>query len=307
MEVIELPGYTEEEKVEIAKRYLVKRRLEATGLTPEQAEVSDDAIRAIIRDYTREAGVRNLERELGAIFHRVAMNIAEGKAERLTIEEKDLHAILGARRFESEVAMRTSMPGVATGLAWTPTGGDILFVEAARVPGTGKLILTGQLGDVMKESAQAALSLVKARASTLGIDPASFEKSDIHVHVPAGAIPKDGPSAGVAMFIALTSLLTGRTVKSDTAMTGEISLRGLVLPIGGVKNKVLAAVRAGITTVMLPERNQKDYEDVPEAAREAARFVWVSTVDDAIEAALEPLPIEVPQRPDGPSSMAATA
>ncbi|HWM31548.1 MAG TPA: endopeptidase La, partial [Methyloceanibacter sp.] len=307
MEVIELPGYTEEEKVEIAKRYLVKRRLEATGLTPEQAEVSDDAIRAIIRDYTREAGVRNLERELGAIFHRVAMNIAEGKAERLTIEEKDLHAILGARRFESEVAMRTSVPGVATGLAWTPTGGDILFVEAARVPGTGKLILTGQLGDVMKESAQAALSLVKARASTLGIDPASFEKSDIHVHVPAGAIPKDGPSAGVAMFIALTSLLTGRTVKSDTAMTGEISLRGLVLPIGGVKNKVLAAVRAGITTVMLPERNRKDYEDVPEAAREAVRFVWVSTVDDAIQAALEPLPAETQQRPSGPSPMAASA
>ena len=185
--------------------------------------------------------------------------------------------------------MRTSVPGVATGLAWTPTGGDILFVEAAGVPGSGKLILTGQLGDVMKESAQAALSLVKARASSLGVDPGSFEKSDIHVHVPAGAIPKDGPSAGVAMFIALASLLTGRTVRSDTAMTGEISLRGLVLPIGGVKNKVLAAVRAGITTVMLPERNKKDFEDVPEAARKAVRFVWLSTVDDAIEAALEPL------------------
>ena len=289
MEVIELPGYTEDEKVEIAKRYLVKRRLEATGLTPEQATITDDAIRAVIRDYTREAGVRNLERDLGAIFQRIAMTIAEGKAERVTVEEKDLHAILGARRFESEVAMRTSVPGVATGLAWTPTGGDILFVEAARVPGNGRLILTGQLGDVMKESAQAALSLVKARASTLGIDPATFEKSDIHVHVPAGAIPKDGPSAGVAMFIALTSLLTGRTVRSDTAMTGEISLRGLVLPIGGVKNKVLAAVRAGITTVMLPERNKKDYEDVPEAARNAVRFVWVSDVDDAIKAALEPL------------------
>ena len=289
MEVIELPGYTEDEKVEIAKRYLVKRRLEATGLTPEQATITDDAIRAVIRDYTREAGVRNLERDLGAIFQRIAMTIAEGKAERVTVEEKELHAILGARRFESEVAMRTSVPGVATGLAWTPTGGDILFVEAARVPGNGRLILTGQLGDVMKESAQAALSLVKARASTLGIDPATFEKSDIHVHVPAGAIPKDGPSAGVAMFIALTSLLTGRTVRSDTAMTGEISLRGLVLPIGGVKNKVLAAVRAGITTVMLPERNKKDYEDVPEAARNAVRFVWVSDVDDAIKAALEPL------------------
>ena len=254
MEVIELPGYTEEEKVEIAKRYLVKRQLAATGLTTEQAEVTEDAIRAVIRDYTREAGVRNLERELGAIFHRLAMRVAEGVAPHMKIEAKDLHGILGPSRFEGEVAMRTSVPGVATGLAWTPAGGDILFVEAARVPGGGRLILTGQLGEVMKESAQAALSLVKARASSLGVDPAGFEKSDIHVHVPAGAIPKDGPSAGVAMFTALVSLLTGRTVRSDTAMTGEISLRGLVLPIGGVKNKVLAAVRAGITTVMLPER-----------------------------------------------------
>jgi ATP-dependent Lon protease len=288
VEVIELPGYTEDEKVEIAKRYLVKRQLAATGLAPEQCEITEGAIRAIIRDYTREAGVRNLERDIGAILHHVAMRIAEGNTERMRIEPDQLHAILGARRFESEVAMRTSVPGVATGLAWTPTGGDILFVEAARVPGSGRLILTGQLGEVMKESAQAALSLVKARASALGVDPASFEKSDIHVHVPAGAIPKDGPSAGVAMFISLVSLLTGRTVRSDTAMTGEISLRGLVLPIGGLKNKVLAAVRAGITTVMLPERNKKDYEDVPETAREAVRFVWLSTVDDAIAAALEP-------------------
>jgi ATP-dependent Lon protease len=288
MEVIELPGYTEDEKVEIAKRYLVKRQLAATGLTPEQVEITEPAIRAIISDYTREAGVRNLERDIGAILHSAAMRIAEGDAQRMRIEPDQLHAILGARRFESEVAMRTSVPGVATGLAWTPTGGDILFVESARVPGSGRLILTGQLGEVMKESAQAALSLVKARASRLGIDPASFEKTDIHVHVPAGAIPKDGPSAGVAMFTSLVSLLTGRTVRSDTAMTGEISLRGLVLPIGGVKNKVLAAVRAGITTVMLPERNKKDYEDVPEQARNAVRFVWLSTVDDAIAAALEP-------------------
>ncbi|HEV7462652.1 MAG TPA: endopeptidase La [Methyloceanibacter sp.] len=295
MEMIELPGYTEDEKVEIAKRYLVKRQLAATGLTPEQCEITEETIRAIIRDYTREAGVRNLERELGAICHRVAMGIAEGNTGRETIAASDLHGILGPRRFESEVAMRTSMPGVATGLAWTPTGGDILFVEAARVPGGGRLILTGQLGEVMKESAQAALSLVKARAATLGIDPALFEKSDIHVHVPAGGIPKDGPSAGVAMFTSLVSLLTGRTVRSDTAMTGEISLRGLVLPIGGVKNKVLAAVRAGITTVMLPERNKKDYEDVPEAARTAVRAVWLSTVDDAIAAALEPLPVSEPR------------
>ena len=305
MEVIELPGYTEDEKVEIAKRYLLPRQLSATGLTPEQAEVEEDAIRAIIRDYTREAGVRNLERELGAILHRVAMRIAEGNTERMRIGVDQLHAILGAPRFESEVAMRTSVPGVATGLAWTPTGGDILFVEAARVPGSGRLILTGQLGDVMKESAQAALSLAKARASTLGVDPGLFEKSDIHIHVPAGAIPKDGPSAGVAMFIALASLLTGRTVRSDTAMTGEISLRGLVLPIGGVKNKVLAAVRAGITTVMLPERNKKDFEDVPEAARNAVRFVWLSNVDDAIEAALEPLPVQQAGRPSPPLAASA--
>jgi ATP-dependent Lon protease len=288
MEVIEIPGYTEEEKVEIAKRYLVKRQLEDAGLTPEQCDITEDAIRAVITDYTREAGVRNLEREIGAICHHVAMRVAEDKSTRMIITAKDLHDILGARKFESEVAMRTSVPGVATGLAWTPTGGDILFIECARVPGTGKLILTGQLGDVMKESAQAALSLVKARADRLGIDQSLFEKSDIHLHVPAGAIPKDGPSAGVAMFIALTSLLTGRTVRNDVAMTGEISLRGLVLPIGGVKNKVLAAVRAGITTVMLPERNKKDYEDVPEAAREEVKFVWMSTVDDAIAAALEP-------------------
>jgi ATP-dependent Lon protease len=293
MEVIELPGYTEDEKVEIAKRYLVKRQLAATGLTPEQGEITEPAIRAIISDYTREAGVRNLERDIGAILHYAAMRIAEGDTQRMKIEPGQLHAILGARRFESEVAMRTSVPGVATGLAWTPTGGDILFVESARVPGSGRLILTGQLGEVMKESAQAALSLVKARASRLGIDPALFEKSDIHVHVPAGAIPKDGPSAGVAMFTSLVSLLTGRTVRSDTAMTGEISLRGLVLPIGGVKNKVLAAVRAGITTVMLPDRNKKDYEDVPEQARNAVRFVWLSTVDDAIAAALEPAPAPV--------------
>jgi ATP-dependent Lon protease len=289
MEVIELPGYTEDEKVEIAKRYLMTRRLEATGLNPDQVEITEEAIRALIRDYTREAGVRNLEREIGALLHHVAMRVAEGNVEHIRIGPEQLHGILGARRFEGEVAMRTSVPGVATGLAWTPTGGDILFVEAARVPGTGKLILTGQLGDVMKESAQAALSLVKARAVSLGVDPASFEKSDIHVHVPAGAIPKDGPSAGVAMFTALASLLTGRTVRNDVAMTGEISLRGLVLPIGGVKNKVLAAVRAGITTVLLPERNKKDYEDVPEAARKAVRFVWLSTVDDAVEAALEPV------------------
>jgi ATP-dependent Lon protease len=288
MEVIELPGYTEEEKLEIAKRYLVKRQLEANGLTADQCEITDDALRAIIRDYTREAGVRNLERNIGAVCRHVAMRIAEGNSQRMRIDVADIPPILGASRFENEVAMRTSVPGVATGLAWTPVGGDILFVEASRVPGKGALVLTGQLGDVMKESAQAALTLAKSRASDLGIDLALFEKSDVHIHVPAGAVPKDGPSAGVAMFVALASLLTGRTVRNDIAMTGEISLRGLVLPIGGVKYKVLAAVRAGISTVMLPARNRKDLEEVPEGARERVRFVWLEHVDDALAAALEP-------------------
>jgi ATP-dependent Lon protease len=206
----------------------------------------------------------------------------------VTIEPGRLPEILGPPRFEGEVAMRTSVPGVATGLAWTPVGGDILFIEATRTPGNGRLILTGQLGEVMRESAQAALSLVKVRAVTLGLDPAMFEKSDIHVHVPAGAIPKDGPSAGVAMYTALVSLLTERTVRSDTAMTGEISLRGLVLPVGGIKEKVVAAARAGLSAVILPARNRKDYEDIPESARNALRFQWAERVDDVTEAALEP-------------------
>jgi ATP-dependent Lon protease len=294
MEIISLAGYTEDEKLEIARRYLVRRQMEANGLTPEQAEIDDEALRAVIRDYTREAGVRNLEREIGRALRHAAVRIAEGSAERVRIGAGDLAAILGPPRFENEVAMRTSVPGVATGLAWTPVGGDILFIEATRVPGKGGLILTGQLGDVMRESAQAALSLVKNRAASFGIDPALFEKSDIHVHVPAGATPKDGPSAGVAMFTALVSLLTGRTVRSDTAMTGEISLRGLVLPVGGIKEKVVAAARAGLTRVMLPARNRRDYEEIPEDARERLEFVWLERVDDAIHAALEEKAEEMP-------------
>jgi ATP-dependent Lon protease len=288
MEVIELAGYTQEEKLAIAKRYLVKRQLEANGLKPEQVEIGDDVLAAIIADYTRESGVRNLEREVGTVFRHAAMRIAEGKDAKVVVTVDDLAAILGPKRYEGELAMRTSVPGVATGLAWTPVGGDILFIEATRTPGAGKLILTGQLGDVMRESVQAALTVVKARAASIGIDPAIFEKSDIHVHVPAGAIPKDGPSAGVAMFTALTSLLTDRTVKSDLAMTGEISLRGLVLPVGGIKEKVIAAHRAGIRTVMLPARNRKDYEEIPESTRNALKFVWLEKVDDALAAALEP-------------------
>jgi ATP-dependent Lon protease len=216
-----------------------------------------------------------------------AVRIAEGQKGPIALKTDDLQAILGAPRFENEVAMRTSVPGVATGLAWTPVGGDILFIEATRIPGSGRLILTGQLGEVMKESAQAALSLVKNRAAVFGIDANRFEKADIHVHVPAGAIPKDGPSAGVAMFMALVSLMSERTVKSDTAMTGEISLRGLVLPVGGIKEKVVAAHRAGIKRVMLPARNKKDFDDIPEDARKDIEFVWLERVDDAVAAALQ--------------------
>jgi len=286
MEVISLPGYTEQEKAQIAQRYLLKRQREANGLKPEQCEVTDAAVHTIIRDYTREAGVRNLEREIGSVFRSAAARIASGSAEHVKIDVADLPPILGPKRFESELALRTSLPGVATGLAWTPVGGDILFIEASRTPGNGRLILTGQLGEVMKESAQAALTLVKARAASLQIAPELFEKSDIHVHVPAGAVPKDGPSAGVAMFIALASLMMNRPVRHDRAMTGEISLRGMVLPVGGIKEKVLAALRSGITTVMLPARNENELDEIPEDARRQLRFVWLTTVDDAVREAI---------------------
>ena len=288
MEIITLAGYTASEKFQIARRYLVRRQLTANGLKPEQVEMADDAIRAIIEHYTREAGVRNFEREIGRVLRQVAMRIAEGESGPIKIAAADLLGILGPPPFEDEVAMRTSVPGVATGLAWTPVGGDILFIEATATPGGGRLILTGQLGDVMKESAQAALSIVKNRAASYGIDASRFEKTDIHIHVPAGATPKDGPSAGVAMFMALVSLLTDRTIRSDTAMTGEISLRGLVLPVGGIKEKVVAAHRAGLKRVMLPARNRKDFEDIPEEVREQLAFVWLEQVGDAVASALEP-------------------
>jgi ATP-dependent Lon protease len=287
MEVISLAGYTEDEKLEIAQRYLVRRQLEANGLTADQVEIDAQALRLIIKGYTREAGVRNLEREIGKTFRHVAVQIADGSKDRVGLTAEEVTTILGQPRFESEIAMRTSIPGVATGLAWTPVGGDILFIEASRTPGRGSLILTGQLGEVMRESVQAALTLVKSRAVQLGIDPAIFERNDIHVHVPAGATPKDGPSAGVAMFTALTSLLTDRTVRSDTAMTGEISLRGLVLPVGGIKEKVVAAAAAGLTRVMLPARNRRDFDEIPLGARTKLEFVWLERVDDAIAAVLE--------------------
>ena len=288
MEIISLAGYTGDEKLQIARRYLVKRQLEANGLKPDQMEIGDDVLRALIHSYTREAGVRGLEREIGKVMRSAAMRIAEGQSGPIRISVDELANVIGQPRFENEAAMRTSVPGVATGLAWTPVGGDILFIEATRIPGSGRLILTGQLGDVMKESAQAALSIVKNRATALDIDPARFEKSDIHIHVPAGAIPKDGPSAGVAMFMALVSLMSDRTIRSDTAMTGEISLRGLVLPVGGIKEKVVAAALAGIRRVMLPARNRRDFDDIPEDVRRDLEFVWLERVDEAVAAALEP-------------------
>ena len=293
MELISLAGYTEDEKLEIAERYLVRRQLEANGLTAEQAEIEPEALKLVVKGYTREAGVRNLEREIGKVFRHAAVQVAEGTAAKVVITAKDIADVLGQPRFEGEIAQRTSIPGVATGLAWTPVGGDILFIEASRVPGRGAMILTGQLGEVMRESVQAALTLVKSKAPQLGIDPQLFEKSDIHVHVPAGATPKDGPSAGVAMFTALTSLLTNRTVRSDTAMTGEISLRGLVLPVGGIKEKVVAAAAAGLKRVMLPARNKRDYDDIPKSARDNLEFIWLERVDEAIAAALEPAEAKV--------------
>ena len=286
MEIIQLTGYTQDEKLQIAKRYLVQRQRKANGLTDEQVTVTDDALAKLIGEYTRESGVRNLEREIGSLLRSAAVRIAEGKDKTVTFDADDVTKVLGPSRFENEVAQRTAVPGVATGLAWTPVGGDILFVESARMPGSGKLILTGQLGDVMKESAQAALSLVKAQATELGIDPKLFDNSDIHVHVPAGAIPKDGPSAGVAMFTSLASLFKGKPVRADVAMTGEISLRGLVLPIGGVKEKTIAAARAGIKKVILPARNRRDLEDIPQSTRAMLEFVWVERASEALAVAL---------------------
>jgi ATP-dependent Lon protease len=288
MEIIELSGYTEEEKLQIARRYLLKRQLIANGLSEDKAQVSDDSLRKVIIDYTREAGVRSLERQIGALLRNAAVSIASGEAPSVSIEPQDVEKILGAARFESDVALRTSIPGVATGLAWTPAGGDILFIESSRVRGSGKLILTGQLGEVMKESAQAAVTLVKSQADRLGIDAQILEHSDLHIHVPAGAIPKDGPSAGVSIATSLASLLTQRTVRSDVAMTGEISLRGVVMPIGGVKEKCVAAARAGIRTVILPARNKRDLEDIPESVRARLQIVWAEKIEDVFAAALEP-------------------
>ncbi len=288
MEVLELPGYTETEKLQIARRYLIPRQLKEHGLAAGRLAINDDALNEIIRAYTREAGVRNLERDIAAICRSVGTEIARGKKRRAAVGKRQLKDILGPRKYESELALRAGIPGVATAMAYTPVGGELLFIESAVMPGKGNLQLTGHIGDVMKESAQTAFSLVRASAQTLAIDPERFKASDFHIHVPAGAVPKDGPSAGVAMFCSLTSLLLNRAPHPDVAMTGEITLRGLVLPIGGLKEKILAAKQAGIKTVILPRRNEKDLPEVPPEARKGLEFVFVTDVHQALEAILGP-------------------
>ena len=288
MEVLELPGYIEEEKLQIARRYLIPRQCAENGLKPEDVSIEDEALSTIISRYTQEAGLRNLEREIAKICRKVALRRAEGRTEPVIVRSSDLVSYLGPERYSQEAAERVKVPGVAIGLVWTPYGGHVLFIEATRMPGGKRLILTGQLGDVMQESAQAALSYVRSRAEDLGIDKRFFDRSDIHLHVPAGAVPKDGPSAGVTMATAMASLLTDRLCKPDTAMTGEITLRGKVLPVGGIKTKVLGARRAGIKTVILPADNEKDLLEIPKNVLETLQFRFVKTVDDVLEAALQP-------------------
>jgi ATP-dependent Lon protease len=287
METLELPGYSEDQKMMIAKEFLIPKQINEHGLSSEFIEFQDGALQIIISSYTREAGVRNLEREIATICRGVAKDVARGIKEKVAIVPENLHRFLGPVKFFPEVADRTSDPGVATGLAWTPTGGDIIFVEATKMRGEKGLTLTGQLGDVMKESAQAALAYVRSKSKELGIDEDFFGKNDIHIHVPAGAIPKDGPSAGITMFVALTSLLTNKPVRNDVAMTGEITLRGLVLPVGGIKEKVLAGMRAGIRTIILPKKNEKDLEEIPEHIRNQMHFKFIQRMDEAIELALK--------------------
>jgi ATP-dependent Lon protease len=292
LEIIELPGYTRQEKKMIARKFLVPKQLDDHGLTAERCDITDEAVFEIIDSYTREAGVRNLEREIGSVCRAVAVKVAEGQAkEHEEISPGVVEEVLGPKRFVSEVADRTSEPGVATGLAWTAVGGDILFIEATQMPGKGKLTLTGQLGDVMKESVTAALSFVRGRAAALGLDPGNFlENKDLHVHVPAGAVPKDGPSAGITMYTALVSLLTGVPVRPDVAMTGEITLRGNVLQIGGVKEKLLAAHRAGIKRVIIPDRNVKDLIDVPDEVKGEMEILSVKRMDEVLALALKDPP-----------------
>ena len=291
MEVIELPGYTEHEKLEIAKRYLLPRQIEANGVPPETVKVTDTAIREIIRSYTREAGVRNLERELGSVCRRIARRIAEGDTDPITVTEETVHDFLGPPRFRFELANLQDEVGVATGLAATMAGGDVLFIEATATPGKGRLVLTGKLGDVMQESAQAALTYARSRAESLGVSPAFFDMNDVHIHVPAGAVPKDGPSAGVTLATALVSIMTRRPVRKEVAMTGEITLRGKVLPVGAVRDKVLAAHRAGVKTVIIPKDNENDLADIPEDVRHDLELKLVEHVDEVLNTALHPAPV----------------
>jgi len=282
MEVLDLPGYTTEEKLEIAKKYLIPKQFDAHGLKTENLTITDDAVKVIISDYTREAGLRNLEREIGTVCRKVAKEVASGKTECVAVNAEMINEFLGPVKFFAEVAERTIESGVATGLAWTQSGGEILFIESTRMIGSGKLMLTGQLGNVMKESAEAAMSYVRSNEKALGISVKKFSEYDYHIHVPSGAIPKDGPSAGVTMAISLISLLKGKSTQPHVAMTGEITLRGRVLPVGGIKEKVLAAKRAGITTVILPKRNENDLAEVPEKAKEKLTFIFVEKVEDML-------------------------
>jgi ATP-dependent Lon protease len=288
MEVIELPGYSDREKVEIARRYLVLRQLKENGLTAEQCSFDTPALESLINDYTREAGVRSLERQIGAVCRAIGALVARGQQQNVLVTPAIVHSILGPPKYVRESDLKAARPGFVMGLAWTPVGGEILYIEAIRYPGKSAILLTGQIGDVMKESAQAALSMVKNRAAELGIAADAFRGTDLHIHVPAGAVPKDGPSAGAAIFTAIASLFSNRVVRSDVAMTGEISLRGLVRPIGGLKEKILAAERAGVTTVIIPKLNEKDLIDVPEEVKAKLKIVPVETVDEVLAIALEP-------------------
>ena len=290
MEIIEIPGYTEEEKLGIAQRYLIPRQLKEHGITEEHIKITEPALRQMVSQYTREAGVRNLEREVANVMRKVAKKVAEGKARCYLITPANLNKYLGVPKFLPETEQEKDEVGVGTGLAWTETGGDVLYIEATMMKGKGQLTLTGHLGDVMKESAQAALSYVRSREKLLGIDPDIFSKTDIHVHVPAGAIPKDGPSAGITMAAALASMLANIPVRRDVAMTCEITLRGRVLPIGGLKEKILAAKRAKLSTVILPKRNEKDLEEIPKHLLRGIRFAFAETMDDVIKAALRHSP-----------------
>jgi ATP-dependent Lon protease len=286
MEVLQLSGYTNEEKLEIARKYLIPRQLEDNGISPKHLEISDDAVLRVIAEYTKEGGLRNLEREIASICRKIARKIAEGKNELTRITRANLHLFLGSPKFLPEAEQEKHEVGVATGLAWTSTGGEILYVEASLSKGRGNLTLTGQLGDVMKESAQAAVSYARAHARKLGFEEDFYQKLDIHIHVPAGAIPKDGPSAGITMATALISALTKRAVSRDVAMTGEITLRGRVLPIGGLKEKSLAAFRAGIKTIVMPDRNRKDLDEIPKGLRRKLNWVIVNNMSDVLQVAL---------------------